>query len=369
MPEASYARGASETSLSDVDADHDDVAGDAPLEQSAGRRSGGDYRFLATLGGLALLVLACTLSIFVGSGDIAPGVVVDALSGAGTSTDDLLVRDFRVPRTLLGLLAGLALALAGVTMQALTRNPLADPGLLGVNAGAYFSVVVGTSFFGAGLASGQILWGILGAGVAAVVVYTIGSTGISAGTPVKLVLAGVAIGAVLSGVSQAIVLTNPEVFDRIRFWSVGSLQGRQMDSVAAVWVFIVVGSVAVVLSARSLNALTMGEDVARGLGTDIVLVRGVGFAAITVLCGSATAAVGPISFVGLAVPFAARFVVGVDHRWIIAFSVVAGPTLVLLADVLGRVIVDSELPAGVVTAFVGAPILVVLVRRSSMRSL
>lgn len=319
--------------------------------------------------GMGALVAACLLSLFVGSGDISPAAVVDALTGRGTSTNDLLVRDFRVPRTLLGLLAGLALGLAGVVMQALTRNPLADPGLLGVNAGAYFCVVLGTAAFGAGVDSGQILWGIGGAGVAAAIVYLIGTTGIAAGTPVKLVLAGVAIGAVLSGVSQAITLSNPDVFDRLRFWSVGSLQGRQMDTVTAVWLFILVAAVVVILLAPSLNALTMGDDLARGLGVNVALIRGVGFAAITVLCGSATAAVGPISFVGLAVPFVARFTVGVDHRWIIAFSLVAGPTLVLGADVLGRVLVQSELPAGVVTAFVGAPILIALVRRSGMRSL
>lgn len=315
------------------------------------------------------LVATSALSLFVGSGDIGAGAVIRALTSDGNTTTDLLVRDFRVPRMLLGLLAGLALGLAGVVMQALTRNPLADPGLLGVNAGAYFAVVIGTAFFGAGVTSGQVFWGILGAGLTALVVYGVGSTGVAAGTPVKLVLSGVAIGAVLSGVSQAIAITNPTVFDRLRFWSVGSLQGRQIDSVATVWAIIVVAALVVMVLAPSFNALTMGEDVARGLGANIGLVRVVGFACVTVLCGSATAVVGPISFVGLAVPFVARFVVGVDHRWIIAFSAVAGPTLVLLADVVGRVVVASELPAGVVTAFIGAPVLVVLVRRSGMRAL
>lgn len=331
------------------------------------RRTGA--RILVVAASALLLAFALVLSIFVGSGDLSPRVVLDALTGDGTTTNDLLVRDYRVPRTVLAVLAGIALALAGVVMQALTRNPLADPGLLGVNAGAYFAIVVGTGFFGVGIASGQIVWGIAGAGVAAAVVYLIGTTGVAAGLPVKLVLTGVAIGAVLSGFSQAITFANPTVFDRVRFWSVGSLQGRQLDSVAAVWLLIVVAAVAVLLLARSLNALTMGEDVARALGTRIPLVRGIGFVAITVLCGAATAAVGPITFVGLVVPFVARFTVGVDHRWIVAFSLIVGPLLVLLADVLGRVLVGSELPVGVVTAFVGAPVLIALVRRSRMRSL
>lgn len=335
----------------------------APVRRTAGAR------VLVVVGSLLLLAGSVALSIFVGSGDLSPQVVIDALTGDGTTTNDLLVRDYRVPRTILAALAGLALGLAGVVMQALTRNPLADPGLLGVNAGAYFAIVVGAGFFGAGITSGQIIWGIAGAGITAAVVYAIGMTGVAAGTPVKLVLAGVAIGAVLSGFSQAITFANPTVFDRVRFWSVGSLQGRQFDSVHAVWLIIAIAAVAVVLLSRSLNALTMGEDVARALGTNLPLVRGVGFAAITVLCGAATAAVGPITFVGLVIPFVARFTVGVDHRWIIAFSLIAGPVLVLSADVLGRVVVASELPVGVVTAFVGAPVLIALVRRTRMRSL
>lgn len=177
---------------------------------------------------VAALLGASLLSLFVGSGDISATRVVQALTGSGEGTQDLLVRDFRVPRTLLAILAGVALALAGVVMQALTRNPLADPGLLGVNAGAYFAIVMGTAFFGATITGSQTAWGIAGAGVSAVVVYTLGSIGVGAGTPVKLVLSGVAIGAVLSGVAQAISLANPEVFDRLRFWAVGSLQGLSL---------------------------------------------------------------------------------------------------------------------------------------------
>jgi len=334
---------------------------------AAPRRAG--IRTLVVAGGLLLLALAATLSVFVGSGSIAPADVVAALTGDGVTTDDLLVRDFRVPRTLLAALSGLAFGLAGVLMQALTRNPLADPGILGVNAGAYFAIVLGTAFFGTGVSSGQIVWGIGGAAVAAVVVYAVGATGVAARTPAKLVLAGVAVGAVLAGVTQAITFTLPEVFDAIRFWSVGSIQGRQFDSVHAVWLLIVVAAGVVVLLARSLNAFAMGDEVATALGARVPWVRAISFAAITVLCGAATAVVGPVSFVGLVVPFVARFLVGVDHRWIVAFSLIAGPTLMLLADTLGRVLIPSELPVGVITAFVGAPLLIVLVRRSTLRSL
>lgn len=316
-----------------------------------------------------LLVIGVVLSVFVGSGDISASEVISALTGDGNTTTDLLVRDFRIPRTVLAVLVGLALGLAGVVMQAITRNPLADPGILGVNAGAYFAVVVGTAVFSVGAGLGQMLLAILGAAITAVVVYFISSRGQAAGTVVKLVLAGVAIGAVLLGFSQAITLTQPDVFDRVRFWALGSLQGRQWSTVEIVWLAIVLAAVLVVLLARSLNALTMGEDVARALGTNVALVRALSFVAITVLCGAATAAAGPLTFVGLVVPFVARFVVGVDHRWIVAFAVLAGPALVVLSDVLGRVVISSELPVGVVTAFLGAPVMIALVRRTQLRSL
>ena len=338
----------------------------SPTAGSSGARRG-----VLLAGSLLVLLALAVTSLFVGSGSIPARTVVEALTGAGTGTDELLVRDYRLPRTLLALLVGLALGLAGVVMQALTRNPLADPGLLGVNAGAYFAVVVGTAFFGVGTGptTGQLAWGVGGAAAAACTVYVLGTTGAGARTPAKLVLGGVAIGAVLSSSSYAVTLLDPAVFDRLRFWSVGSLQGRTADSVTAVVAPVLVASAVVVLLARSLNALSMGDDVARALGARVALVRLVGFVAVTVLCGCATAVAGPISFVGLVVPFVARFVVGVDHRWIVALTLVAGPALVVAADVLGRVLVPSELPVGVVTAFVGGPVLVVLVRRTRLRSL
>ena len=339
-------------------------------ERGVGRGAGGAGRRAALVAGALVLLLALAVtSLFVGSGSIPARTVVDALTGTGTGTAELLVRDYRLPRTLLALLVGLALGLAGVVMQALTRNPLADPGLLGVNAGAYAAVVAGTAFFGASATTGQLGWGIAGAAVAACVVYVVGTTGAGARTPAKLVLGGVAIGAVLSSAGRAVTLQQPEVFDRLRFWDAGSLQGRTASSVTAVVAPVLVAAAVVALLARSLNALSMGDDVARALGARVALVRLVGFVAVTVLCGAATAVAGPISFVGLVVPFVARFVVGVDHRWIVAFTAVAGPALVVAADVLGRVLVPSELPVGVVTAFVGAPVLVVLVRRTRLRSL
>lgn len=326
-------------------------------------------RVIAVLSAALLTVAGVALSLFVGSGDLSADDVIGALTGSGTSTVDLLVRDYRLPRTILAALVGLALGLAGVVMQAMTRNPLADPGILGVNAGAYFAVVIGTAFLGASAGVGVLFFAIVGAAATSAGVYLIAQRGPAGGTMAGLVLAGVAVAAVLTGFSQAVTLTMPDVYDRIRFWSLGSLQSRDWATVDVVWLPIVAATIAVALLARSLNALSMGDDVARSLGTRIGMVRGVGFAALTLLCAAATAAAGPLVFVGLVVPFVARFIVGVDHRWIIGFSLFAGPALVLLSDVLGRVLVSGELPVGVVTAFVGAPVMIALVRRTLLRSL
>lgn len=324
---------------------------------------------VALVVGLVLLVAAATFSLFVGSGDISAQQVIAALTGDGQSTTDLLVRDFRLPRLILAVLVGMALALAGVVMQALTRNPLADPGLLGVNAGAFFFVVVGSAFFGTTGVGSQVVWAIAGAGLAAFVVYVLGTTGPGAGTPAKLVLSGVAIGAVLSGVSQAISLAHPTTFDKLRFWSAGSLQGRSWESVSVVWLLVLATSIGVALLSMSLNTLSMGDDLATALGANVVRIRVIGFVFITLLCGAATAVAGPITFVGLMIPFVVKFIVGVDHRWVIAFSALAGPLLLVCSDMVARVIIDAELPVGIVTAFVGAPVLVFLVRRTKMTAL
>lgn len=178
-----------------------------------------------------------------------------------------------------------------------------------------------------------------------------------------------AIAAVLTGISYAIALAKPTVFDKVRFWSAGSIQGRSWDSVLAVWWLILLGAVIVVCLAGALNALSMGDDMARALGANLTAIRSVGFIAVTILCGAATSVVGPITFVGLMVPFVAKFIVGVDHRWVITFSIFAGPTLLIASDMIARVIIASEMPVGLVTAFLGAPVLIILVRRTRMSAI
>jgi iron complex transport system permease protein len=319
-------------------------------------------------GGLAFTAL---LSLAVGARSIPLGDVVEALRGHGEGTRDAtIVTDLRVPRTLLGIAAGASLGLAGALMQSLTRNPLADPGLLGINAGAAAAVVIAIGLLGLAGSTAYVWFAFLGAGFAAVAVYMIGAAGRGGATPVRLALAGTAISAALTAVIYGIVLTDPLLLQKYNLWSVGGLSGRGRSELAGVVPFMVMGAVAALLLARSLNALAMGEDSARALGARVGVTRIGGAAAITLLCGAATAAVGPLYFLGLTVPHAARAICGPDVRWVLAYSAVLGAMLLLVADVIGRVLVaPQELQAGLMLAFVGAPLFVVIVRKRNIPAL
>jgi iron complex transport system permease protein len=319
-------------------------------------------------GGLAFAAL---LSLAIGARSIPFGDVLDALGGDGGGTRDAtIVTDLRVPRTLLGIAAGASLGLAGALMQSLTRNPLADPGLLGINAGAAAAVVIAIGLLGLAGTTAYVWFAFLGAGVAAVAVYVIGAAGRGGATPVRLVLAGTAISAALTAIIYGIVLTDPLLLQKYNLWSVGGLSGRGRSELAGVVPFMVLGAVAALLLARSLNALAIGEDSARALGTRVSATRIGGAAAITLLCGAATAAVGPIYFLGLTVPHAARAICGPDVRWILAYSAVLGAILLLVADVIGRVLVaPEELQAGLMLAFVGAPLFIAIVRKRNIPAL
>ncbi|NQX12810.1 iron chelate uptake ABC transporter family permease subunit [Microbacteriaceae bacterium VKM Ac-2855] len=346
----------------------------SPTATRAQRRSAGLAHSTATrLGviGAALVVVVglAGASLFIGSGDIAPDAVWQALLHGGTDTNAVLVTQFRVPRTLLGVVVGISLGLAGALIQAVTRNPLADPGILGVNQGAYFTVVLSITIAGVADITNYVWWSFLGAGLAAIVVYLIGSRGRSGATPVRLVLAGVALSAVLQGITFTITLLNPDIFDKIRFWQAGSLQGRQIEIFWGVLPFAVTGMIIALLLARSLNAIALGDDLATSLGARIVRTRLIAVVAITLLCGSATAATGPIGFLGLMVPFLARSFVGPDQRWVLPLSAVFAPIVFLSADIVGRVVIEGEMPVGVVAAFVGAPVLILLVRRAKVSGL
>lgn len=321
----------------------------------------------------SVVVLAATAvaSLFVGSAALSPSQVVDALTGP---TDDLVVQatviELRVPRTLLGILVGAALGTAGAVAQALTRNPLADPGILGVNAGAGLAVAISVAFFGITGIRGYVWFSFAGALVSFALVYAIALRGPHGATPVRLTLVGVALTAVFTGSSQSLSLLLPAVFDQMRFWGVGSIANRPPGTVEFIGPFIVVGLVAAVLLGRAANALALGDDRARSLGVPVGAVRVSAAVVITVLCGAATAAAGPIAFVGLMIPHAVRMLTGPDQRWVLAYSMVWAPVLLLVADIAGRIIVwPAELQVGVVTAFLGAPVLILLVRRAERSGL
>lgn len=250
-----------------------------------------------------------------------------------------------------------------------TRNPLADPGILGVNAGASFAIVIAIGVFGVSSLGGYIWWAFAGAVVTTLAVYLIGTSGRNVANPVRLTLAGVALGAVLTGVSSGLTLLNPKAFDHLRSWSVGSLDTRSMDTVLAVAPFMAAGLVVALFAIRGMNAVALGEDLATALGSSVNRTRILGVVAITLLSGSATAAAGAIGFVGLMVPHVARWIVGPDQRWILAVTLVLSPILLLVADVVGRVAVPGELQVGVVTAFIGAPVLIALARRRKVSGL
>lgn len=317
--------------------------------------------------GLALLLL---MSITVGSKNIPLSVVIEALGDNTGQGDAYVIWDLRVPRTVVGFCVGLALGVAGALIQALTRNPLADPGILGVNAGAAFFVALGVAVFGVTSVSGYVWFAFAGALVVTVAVYTIGSAGRGGADPVQLTLAGVALGAVLSGIVTAMVLTNPRAFDQMRGWNAGSIVGRGWEVLLPVLPFLITGAILAILTTSSLNAIALGDDLARALGANITSTRVLVIIAVTLLAGGATAIAGPIGFVGLMVPHIARWITGPDQRWILAYTLLLAPALVLAADILGRIVIrPGEFPVGIVTAFVGAPVLILLVRHKKASGL
>ena len=317
----------------------------------------------ATVLAVAVLGVAIAASLFFGSNNISPGQVWASLSNNGDTATDTLVLQQRLPRTIVVVLVGAALGVAGALMQALTRNPLADPGILGINAGASIAVVAGVAFVGVQGINNYIFLAIAGALLASIMVYLLGGAGSSVPSPARLTLAGVAISMAISSLVQAIILSNANAFNEFRYWAAGSVEGRGWPVLEHIWVFIVLGLVFAFASAPSLNALSLGEEMGTALGVKVWRTRVLTFSAITILAGTATAAVGPLMFVGLAVPYAARGLFGHDNRAILAGSVVIGPVFLLAADVLARlVIMPQEVQTGLLSAVLGGPIFIAVVR-------
>jgi iron complex transport system permease protein len=334
----------------------------AGLLGGVGSRSGG----LLAAGGLLVVVALASLAF--GAKPIPLESVVSALTATDASLPDhVVVTELRVPRTVVGLLVGMALGLSGAVMQGLTRNPLADPGLLGVSGGASLAVVLAIFVLGVRSPAGYVWFAFAGAALASVVVYVLGSLGGGGASPVKLALAGAALSALLASLTSAVLLLDISTLDAFRFWAVGSIAGPELGTVGALAPFVAAGAVVALICGRSLNSLALGDDVARALGVRLGRARVLAAVAVVLLVGAATAAAGPIAFVGLTVPHVARAIVGPDYRWILAWSLVLAPILLLTADVLGRLVArPGEIQVGIVVAVLGAPFFVALVRRRSL---
>ncbi|WP_431965615.1 FecCD family ABC transporter permease [Actinacidiphila sp. bgisy160] len=332
---------------------------------AAGANRAGHSRLLPRIAGLLasllLLLLVLGAGVAVGAKALSPQEVWQGLTDSD-SPAYTVVHEMRLPRTLLGLLAGTALGVSGALMQALTRNPLADPGLLGINAGASAAVVTAIAFAGLSSFTGYVWFAFAGAAIVSVLVYAVG--GGRGATPARLALAGTAVNAALFSCVNAVMLLDSAALERMRFWTVGSLAGADMTTVVRLTPFVAAGLLPALALGRPLNALTLGDDAARALGARPARTRAAVIVAVTLLCGAATAACGPLVFVGLMVPHLVRALTGPDQRWMLPYSALLAPVVLLGADVLGRVVArPSELQVGVVTAVVGGPFFLYFVRR------
>ncbi|MFY1692958.1 FecCD family ABC transporter permease [Plantactinospora sp. WMMB782] len=317
-----------------------------------------------------MLTAAVCGSLLVGNETIGPGTVLDTLLRPDGSDAQRIVQYLRIPRTLVGIFAGAALGVAGGLLQGLTRNALAGPEVLGVNAGAALSVVLGISVFGVHTFGGWVWFSFAGAALAGAGVYALSSLGRGGATPVKLALAGAAATALLGGLTTALTLLDVNTFNSYRYWSVGALTAADISVIGAALPFLAAGAVLAAMSVRALDAIALGDDMARSLGQRLAAGRATAALAVVLLAGTAVALAGPIAFVGLTVPHMARALVGPAHRWLLPYAAVLAPVVLLAADVLGRVVAKpQELQAGIVTAIAGAPFFVALVRRRRLAEL
>lgn len=334
---------------------------DSPPEPGTRRR----VRLFAALPILlTLTVVVAAASLAIGANSLELGVVLDGLTNPDAANPDHAIVQARIPRTAAALLVGAALGLAGAVLQGMTRNPLADPGILGLNGGAALAVVVGIATFGIGSINATLWWAFAGAGIAAVLVYFVASLGRGGASPLSLALAGAALNAAFLSVVQFLIIVSQSSLEAFRQWSVGSVALREWSSLAPAIPFLVAGLLICLGCARWLNGLALGEDTARGLGQNVALTRIVGGIGVVLLSGAATAAVGPIAFLGLVVPHAVRALVGSDYRRVLPLSLLGGAVLLTTADVVGRVIAPpGEVQVAVMTAMIGIPVFLWLVRR------
>ncbi len=342
---------------------------DVAMPGAAVRRRSARARLAWLAVGVGALAVLFVVSVAFGAREVAFGEVIDAFRGHSDGIAQAAVRK-RVPRTVLALLVGAALAVSGATMQAVTRNPLAEPGILGISNGAALAVVVGIAYAGISDPYAYVAAAVIGATIASVFVYAVGSLGRGGATPLKLALAGAATSAASSSLVNAILLPRVDVLFTFRFWQIGGVGGATWDRIGVTAPFLAVGLFICMCHARGMNSLALGDDVAAGLGANVGRTRLMCGAGAVVLCGVATSIAGPIAFVGLVVPHVFRPVVGSDHRWLLPFCAVGGAGLLVAADVVGRVVArPREIEVGIVTAVIGAPILIWVVRRQKVRAL
>lgn len=341
----------------------------APLSSAGPRARGQAVRGLLLLGLLGALALLAALSVTVGTRAVASADIVAALSGHTDSLGQAAVA-VRMPRTLLAVLAGGALALAGAVMQGVTRNPLADPGILGVNAGAALAVVIGVAWFDIASTEAYLWHAVIGAAAATAFVYAVGSLGPGGATPLKLTLAGAATSVACASFVIAVVLPRTDIAGGIQSWSVGGVGGATFDRLVPALPFLAAGFLIALLSARRLNSLALGDDLAAGLGEHVAASRAIASLGAVLLCAASTALCGPIAFVGLVVPHLCRLLIGVDYRWLLPLSALGGACLLLAADVVGRVVArPAEIEVSIITALLGAPFFIWIVRRQRVREL
>lgn len=321
------------------------------------------------LAGAGVLVVLAVASVAFGNRVLT---VDELLAGLGGGTDSVGAAAVvaRMPRTVLAILVGAALAMAGTALQAVTRNPLADPGILGISAGASLAVVCGIAFFSITNPYATIALATAGAAAAAAFVYAVGSLGRGGATPLKLALAGAATTAAATSLISAVLLPRVDVMSSFRFWQIGGVGGAVWERIAIVAPFLGLGALICLLWARGMNSLALGDDLAAGLGEHVGRTRLLSAVGAVILCGAATAIAGPIAFIGLVVPHMCRMLVGTDHRWLLPFSALTGAGLLTAADIIGRVVArPTEIEVGIITAVVGAPFFIWIVRRQKVREL
>ncbi|HLP88075.1 MAG TPA: iron ABC transporter permease [Nostocaceae cyanobacterium] len=319
---------------------------------------------LLGLGICGLILLGCLLiSVVYGAVDVSWSNIYQSFIDFDNSREHLIIQTVRLPRSLLAILVGAAVAVSGALMQGITRNPLADPSILGINAGAAFAVVVAIFQFGTSTPDTYIWYGFAGAGITAVSVYALAALGAGGLTPLNLTISGVAVSSLLTSLTTAILIVSDRTLEEIRFWLAGSLAGRNFEAINQILPYICIGLILALIIAQKVTILSLGEDIAQGLGQQTFWVKITAAISILLLTGSAVTIAGGIGFIGLIIPHIVRFIAGVHYQWIIPYSAISGAIILLIADTVSRTIFQpQEIPVGVMTAFIGAPFFIYLAK-------